>query len=316
MSEGSPESQEPDPEPEQSAESSPAEDVWPSFDPEAVGTASFMEAGDVPGGLIAVTGHGGPFHELGAPGDQLASLVKHVWQALKEAGNLAFSPRALAAVPVGSIAVVFGEPPPPPDQFRLPVSPVWEAGSRVASLIPLDGDQLFEAALKLGKGAQGYIGLAKLAQTEGITIKWEVRGAPVRALTPERAGMHYATLTRPAELRTREMQVRGLLYRAIFEERGRGKAAIRLAKSSAVPPQARGSFVLMHYAKSDVEELVLHSLLGKFVTATLRIEEPVPNTAIRPELPPAVLTAIEETEPEEQLEIPAEWSNDEDELGH
>ena len=314
MSEEGPEPQEQDLEPEQSVDSVPAEDVWPSFDPEAIGTTNFMKAGDVPGGLVAVTGHGGPFQELGAPGDQLASLVKHVWQALREAGNLTFSPRALAAVPVGSIAVVFGEPPRPPDQLQLPVSPLWDAASRVAHLIPLDGDPLFEAALKLGKGAQGYIGLTKLAQTEGITIEWEVRGAPTQALTPDRAGMHYANLTRPAQLRTSEMQVRGLLYRAIFEERGRGKAAIHLAKSSAVPPQARGSFVVMHYAKSDVEELVLHSLLGKFVTATLRIEEPVPNTAIRPELPPAVLTAIEGSEPEEQLEMPAGWSYDEDDL--
>jgi hypothetical protein len=274
-----------------------------------------MKAGDVPGGLVAVTGHGGPFQELGAPGDQLAGLIKNAWQALREAGNLAFSPRALAAVPVGSIAVVFGEPPQPPDQLQLPVSPLWDAASRVARLIPLEGDPLFEAALALGKGAQGYVGLAKLVQTTGITLEWEVRSAPIQVLTPDRAGTQYENLTRAPELRTRTVEVRGLLYRAIFEEHGRGKAALHLAKSSAVPPQARGSFVVMHYTSSDVEELVLHGLLGKFVKATLRIEEPVPNTAIKPELPAAVLTAIEGTESEEQLEIPNDSAGDDDYLG-
>lgn len=304
--------QEPDSEIEQSSAGSPADDPWPEFDPEAVGTADFMKAANVRGGLIAVTGHGGPFAEPGAPGDQLAVLVKHAWQALREAGNLSFSPRALAAVPVGSIAVVFGEPPPPPDQLPLPISPLWDAGSRVARLIPLEGEALFEAALTLGKGAQGYVGLTKLIQGAGITLEWEVLTAPVQVLTPDHAGSQYEALTRPAEFRVREMEVRGLLYRAIFEARGRGKAAIHLAKSSPVPPQARGSFVVMHYNTSDVEELVLHELLGKFVTATLRIEEPVPNTAIKPDLPPATLTALAGTNSEEQLEIPSTWPDDDE----
>jgi hypothetical protein len=311
MSTGGPPQEEP-PKDEKSPSDSKAQqqgDERAELDLEAIGNVRFARAGDVRGGLVAVTGS---FEGEGAPGDELASLVKQAWLAIKEAGYLAFSPRALAAVPVGSIAVVFGEPPQPPDQLPLRVSPLWEAGKRVADLIPLADDELFRAALKLGKGAQGYIGLVRLAQTAGITIEWEVRGTDARVLTPDRAGIQYENLTRPAELRTHEMPVRGLLYRAIFEERGKGKAAIHLAKSSAVPPQARGSFVVMHYNKSDVEDLVLHGLLGKFVKATLRIEEPVPNTAIKPELPPAVLTAIEGTESEEQLEIPTIWPDDDD----
>lgn len=308
---------EPEPEPQEpSAEGSPnpqpaeAADPWPTFDPDAIGTASFMQAGDVTGGLVAVTGKGGSFAEAGAPGDQLAKLIKTAWEAIKDAGNLAFSPRAIAAVPVGSIAVVFGEPPVPPDQFELPVSPVWEAASRVAQLIPLDDEALFENALKLGQGAQGYVGLARLVQTAGITVEWEVRGAPIRVLTPDRAASQYENLTRPAQFRATEMQVTGLLYRAIFEARSAGKAAIHLAKGSPVPPQARGSFVVVRYQTEAVEELVLHNLLGKVVRATLRIEEPLPNTALKPELPPAELISIEETKLDEQMTLPEGWRLD------
>jgi hypothetical protein len=276
-------------------EPKPEEEPWPEVDPDALKKGSFI-VGEIQGGQFAVTARDGEVQKRGVPAKLFSSLTEKVAAAVEGAGNLAFSPYVLQAMPGASMTIVFGESEPLDDQMQILHPQVWEASVKIAKLIRLSDAELFASARRLGRGARAYVELANFVQSEGVTLDWEPVGVERRTLTPTWAGRQYADLTRPPQIQTREMEITGLLSRAIWEGPGQGKAGIRLSPSSPRPPHRQGSFVVVIYEDLKIEEQILHHLLGRTVRAVLRIEEPDPATSLFAEARPAVVIAIEPAE--------------------
>lgn len=252
-----------------------------------------MVAGDVPGGDVAVTARDGTIEKSGAPSGLFSDLVKQIGQAIKDVGNLVNPPLVLHANAYASMTIVFGGLPEDEDQTKLPYHAVWRTSNKIGRLISLEGDELFTYALQVGAGAKSYVELTKLVQSEGIQLDWEVRGMSPQVLTVERAASQYQRLTAPAEIRERTMQVQGLLYRVIYEGQGSGRVGIRLAKGSPVPPRVKRSAIL-RYQDAEIEDQVIHNLIGQPVRATLLISEYAPQASLsESDLPRPLIQSIE-----------------------
>jgi hypothetical protein len=261
----------------------PAPQPWPDVDPGAIETKHFMIAGDVPGGQVAVTVSDGPVSQRGAPDDLLARVIQQVGNAINEVGNLIARPLVVRAEAFASMTVVFGEDTGEEAQTQIPYyPPVWRAGETIARLIQTPDEDVFGYARSVGAGAKAYADLAHLVESEGITLDWETRALPPQRLDRQRAARHYRELARPAELRERELEIDGLLYRVIYEGKGHGRAGIRLSKASAVPPRHRGRMVIVRYDQPEIEDAIIHNLIGQPVTATVSIAEATPGTSIVP----------------------------------
>lgn len=269
---------------------------WPEVDPNALETKSFMTAHDVRGGLVAVTASQGAVLDIGAPSGFLSKLIKRVGDAIEGVGNLAMPPLVMSAEARASITVVFGDPISEDPQTAIPYFATWRASEVIALLMTLDDDEvLFNEALALGRGATGYAELVELVQGEGISLQWEPLGVPAQKLDVPRASKQHARLTAPAKMRSRGMTIEGLLYRAIYEDDGRGRVGIKLAQWSAATPRLHGRTAYLRYESTVVEDQILHNLMGKPVRATVRVEEPAPFTSAVATVPPyPVIEAIEE----------------------
>lgn len=271
-------------------------DPWPKVDPEAIQDKQFMTAGDVPGGQVAITARNGPVQKHGAPSGLFARLVEQVGDTIKQVGNLATPPLVIRAEALASMTIVFGEPmpEPEPDQARMPYHAVWRSSETIARLINLDEDAVFDFAMDVGAGASAYADLARLVESEGITLEWEVRGVQPQTLTTDLAARHYQRLAKPPDFRERSMMIEGLLYGVIYEGRGHGRARIRLSKGSPLPPRRHGRTVIVEYETKEIEDQIIHSLIGEPVLATVRVGEPTPRTSVLPpEAPYAVVESIE-----------------------
>ena len=191
------------------------------------------------------------------------------------------------------MTIIFGEPVPDDEQVGLPYHAVWRSAETVARLINLDEDDIFDFAIDVGLGASAYAELARVVEAEGLVLDWEVRGLPSQQLTAERAARQYRRLAKPAEFRERSMTIDGLLYGVTYEGRGHGRARMRLSKGSAQPPRRQGRTVIVEYESKEIEDQIIHNLIGEPVTALVRVAEPAPRTSVLPPEPPfAVVESI------------------------
>lgn len=271
-------------------------DTWPEVDPRALQDKSFMVAGDVPGGEVAVTASNGPIQSHGAPSRIFSDLAELVGTALKRVGNMASDPLVVHAHAYASMTIVFGEEPVASrGQMAMRFPATWASGRRVADLVELEDQQLAARSSQLGAAAPSYAELARFVANEGIDLDVEPLGDRPRRLTAERAAQQYRFLSRPPERRERDMEIEGLLYRVIYARPGAGRVGIRLAPGSPVPPRKQGRIVIVDYKDPKVEDAVLHRLVGRPVIAHLRVFDYAPQTNLLNELPPhPLLTRIEE----------------------
>ena len=285
---------EPEPDAESGEGQAPAPNPWPDKDPAAIETKSFMVGGDVPGGRVAVTIRDGNVAKTGAPDDLFSRVVQAAGNALTDIGSLIKRPYVVRADAFASMTIVFGEPVEESSQLEIPTAPpVWVAAARIGEMIGLDEEQLFEFAVEIGTGAAAYVELTRLVESEGITLDWETRTLEPQRLDPERAARQFKRLTPEPQLRDRTIDVDGLLYRVIYDGKGEGRAGIRLSKASARPPQHRGRLLIVRYESEDIEDQIIHNLIGQSVTATIRITEWTPGTSIvKPELPYPLIEKI------------------------
>ena len=88
---------------------------------------------------------------------------------------------------------------------------------------------------------------------------------------------------------------------------------MRLSKQSPLPSRHRGRTVIAEYESPEIEEQVLHELLGKPVIADLRVVEYVAMTSALVVKPPyPLIESIKAGRPYEELEL---FWDEEDELG-
>lgn len=302
-----------DPEPERSAQASRAVSRWPKVKPSALRDKLYMRVGRIDDGQVVVTASDGDIGKNGAPSGLFSRLVDHVGRVIHDVGNMPTYPLVLAAARTRSITVVFGDAAIEEAQVELPYSPTAHGGSQVADLIALEGDELFERAVEVGQGIASYVELAQFVQTEGIDLEWVVAERAVR-LEPARAAKQYERLNQEPEQRSRMMTIDGLLYRAIWDGPGYGRAGIKLSRYSPLPPRRRGHTVIVEYDDREIEDLVLHQLIGKPVIVQLEAFEYPTLSNILGGLPPYPrIEAIREGKRFERLDL---WNDEEaDELG-
>ena len=233
---------------------------------------------------VAVSVEEGEVADLYAPGDLVAKLGDRVSTLLKALGG-GWVPMFYGAAPTHSMTLFFGDPRPVGEQRTLPVENVLAQAQLVAELIDLDGDELYQRALRIGPPAEKYAELAALIQSEGVTMRWEVRGERPRRLTSDRAFHHHDTLTAEVPKIDRPITVNGVLYRVIAEPRGDhlGSVGIRLHSWSPPPPgYKKGGRVLAVYEKPEIEEQIRDGLFDESVEARLLVRTPVPGSTFDP----------------------------------
>jgi hypothetical protein len=200
-------------------------------------------------------------------------------------------------VPGSSMVLYFGDPHPDDAQGQLPIEIVGVQAQRVAGLLELEGDALFNGALQLGAaGAQRYNELAQVVHSEGVTLSWRVRDEAERILSPDRAERQHTRLARPGKLEDRFLTVNGVLYRVIAEPRGDhlGTVGIRLHEWSSRPPGvSKGGKVFPAYTSHEVEDAIKNGLINEPIQANLRLQYAAHGTSIRPGLQEIFLDAIE-----------------------
>jgi hypothetical protein len=258
---------------------------WPELDPQALKDKQYMKAGGVEGGQVAVTASDGPVGRRGIPSDLFAKLVEQVGHALQNVGNMVAQPLVLDASTTRSMTIVFGDTSIDGAQTELPYPATLNSGLRIAQLISLEGDELFARAVEIGPRMASYVELAKLVQSEGIALDWEVAARTVR-LESEKAADQYLRLSEPPEVRHRSLGIDGLLYRVIYEGPGRGRVGIKLSKHSPLPPRRRGHTVVVQYDDKEIEDLVLHQLIGQPVILGVQVAEYAPMTNVFGDPPP------------------------------
>jgi hypothetical protein len=270
---------------EQSAGQPPGQSKrpWPTLDPKAIKDKQFM-LGGAPEDVVVLKASDGAVTDRGAPATLFSRIVEHAGAALRGVGNMLNEPVVLGASS-GSMVVAFGDQAVATAQTALPYRPTVESGRRMAEIVELDGDDLYGRVLELGQGAARYVELAQFVHSEGIVLDWFV-GQERARLTPDRAGQQYQSLSAPPEEHSREMIVDGLLYRAIYDGPGYGRVGLRLSRHSPLPPRRRGRTVVLEYRDREIEDLVLHSLIGQPVIATVNVTEYAPFTNVLGELPP------------------------------
>ena len=267
----------------------PNGDGWPGPDPDKE-IIEFMSGGDV-----ALRVSEGPATSKGLPTDIFSELVKRAGKAIEEVGSMIKPPRLIGAYSGKSMVLVFGDAADRSEQPELLQDQVLRSGLSIARLVAADDDELFSVAYGVGRGAAAYAELIRLAETYDLTMEWKAGDESVQRIDPARAARQYQRLTRQPETRERELPIEGLLYRAIMERPGYGTAGIKLAKGSAVPPRHQGNNVIVRYESREIEQQILHELLGQMVAVTVRIVEldPESRSIVQPDLPHAVVERIE-----------------------
>lgn len=300
--------QDPEPHAEPPAEQSagdPAAD-WPTIDPKALAEKLYMKAGGVDGGAVAVTASEGPITPHGAPSALFAKLADAVGTTLAEVGNMLGQPLVLAAGATNSMTIVYGEPASDAEQGALPIRTTAQSGLHIGNLIDTEEEEeLFGRARQLGRGARSYVELVRLVHTEGIDLKWQVGDRPPQKLTAGKAGLQLRRLTAPPRRHVREMDVDGLLYRAIWEGPGEGRVGLKLSKKSPKPPRRHGGTVVLLFEDNRrIEDLVMHQLLGKSVLVRIEVTEFDIASNVLGEAPPhATILDIEEGARLETLDL-------------
>jgi hypothetical protein len=266
----------------------------PSPDPEAEDTIWFMNAGT---GDVAVRISDGDVQKRGAPAHLFSQIVDLAGEAIAQVGNLIVPPLVVSARAGASMTVVFGEGVVDVDQPQLLDRQVQRSAEHIGRLIEADSDDLFSLAFSVGQGAAAYAELVHLVETAGLTLDWKSRGEKVRRLDVERATWQYAQLTKPPATHMRPLRIEGLLYRVIMDRPGSGTAGVKLTKESPMPPRARRNSAFVRYETVEVEQKILHELLGRMIVATVSAEEVDAEspTIVKPDLPHAVIEHIEAT---------------------
>lgn len=300
------------PEPEQPA----ATPRIPADDPADHETGKrFMSALD--GAALIVTVSEGDVTKNYAPGELVAKLAKTVSELLRDVGG-GFTPMLYAALPGNSMRLYFGDPQPEEAQGRLPMDVVLGHAQRVAELIDLNEDDLFDSAVRLGAPAQRYAELAHLVENEGVVLEWKPRDDKPHKLSPRRASQQFERLSKEPPTSDRVLTINGVLYRVIAEpHEGRlGSLGIRLHDWSAKPPSRhrRGMKVLASYGARQVEEAIKNDgLIGEPVEARLIIRQPQPGTSIDPGRVELVVDKIA-SGPDEKSRLGMSFMTDEDDL--
>ncbi|HEX8743598.1 MAG TPA: hypothetical protein VF712_10735 [Thermoleophilaceae bacterium] len=274
----------------------------PAPDPSARIRKRFIIGRDGEEPPLVVTVENGAVASNYAPAELVAKLTERVAVLLKEMGG-GVGPMFYAAVPGGSIHLIFGDPDPDEAQATLPMATTAAQAERVAELIDLEGDELFARALQIGRPMRQYDDLAQLVLSEGITLRWTVQGDEPRVLSPARADRQHLRLSAPPELKDRDLTVHGVLYRVITEstrEGFLGSVGIHLHSWSTRPPGDKSKTRLIaFYEKRSVEAEIKEGLIGEPVTAKLLIRQPLPGTTIEPERFDLVLDDLEPGPPED-----------------
>ena len=232
---------------------------------------------------LKVTVDGGEVGTSYAPGDLLSKVIGGITATLKAVGG-GFTPMTYAMLPTGSMTLYFGDPRPDDPQGSLPVEFTLSNAQQIADLLELEGEEFLRRALLIGAPMRHYRELAGVVQREGVELTWQVRSAPTRRLTNDRAHRHYTALSEPARTQDRPLTVNGTLYRVITEidrEPYLGSAGIHLYKWSIRPPRVRRSGrIIVYYEDRDVAEKIKHGLIGDPVEAHLAVRHPIPGTSI------------------------------------
>ena len=248
---------------------------------------------------LVVTVENGAVARNYAPAELIARLTERVALLLKEMGG-GVAPMFYAAVPGGSIHLLFGDPDPGDAQGAFPSGATAAQAVRVADLIDLEGDDLFARALQIGRPMKQYQDLTQLVLSEGVTLRWAVEGSEPRVLSPERAELQHLRLSAAPKLQDRSLIVNGVLYRVITEstrEGFLGSVGIHLHSWSARPPRAKERVIAL-YESVDLERRIREGLVGEPVQAELLVRQPVLGTSIDPEQFVLVLNAIGSGPPE------------------
>jgi hypothetical protein len=245
----------------------------------------FMTEDDWPDAPLRVTVGDGEVARDYAPADLIGKLAERVSATLKAFGG-GFTPMLYGVAPGGSMTLIFGDPRPEEAQVQLPVENVVPYAKRIADLIELEEDELYQRALEIGRPTERYSELVQFVQSESVTLRWQVRGERPRVLTPDRAHRQYTRLTAEVPKIDRPLPINGVLYRVIAEQRGEhlGTVGIRLHRWSAVPPgYNKGAKVIAAYERAEVERTIRDGLLNESVEARLLIRTPVPGTSFDPD---------------------------------
>jgi hypothetical protein len=273
----------------------------PPRDPKAHETKRYIVGADAP---LAVTIRGGGVTKDYAPAILVTKLSEKISNLLLDLGG-GFPPMLYGAAPGNSMVLYFGDPHPDDAQGQLPIELTLIHAKRIADLIELEDDELFNGALQLGAAAaQRYNDLTHTVQNEGVTIEWKVGDDKPRILPPDRAERQNTRLSQPGKLESRDLNVHGVLYRVIAEPREDhlGTVGIRLHKWSARPPGiSKGGKVFPAYRASTVEESIKDGLINEAVAARLRLEQPALGTSIRPGHYELFLEEISHGPPEDSI---------------
>lgn len=234
----------------------------------------------------------------------VAKITGGVSATLKAFGG-GFTPMLYRVAPGNSMTLEFGDPHPLDAQARLPVEITLSQAQRVGELIDLDGEEFFDRALLIGEPMRHYSDLTQVVQSEGVKLKWKVRGEEPHILTTARAQRHHTRLSAPPKTQDRPLTVNGVLYRVITESTRDGylgSVGIHLHQWSARPPRAKPKArILALYENREIENEIKKGLIGEDVEATLMIRHAVPGTSIDPERFDLVLSAIDHGDPEGEL---------------
>lgn len=253
----------------------------PKVDPEAIETRHYMSAGGATGdSQLAVTASGGEVLDTGAPTGLFSHLVDVVGNAVQGVGHLLVPPVVSRAESTASITIFLTDPVDVAEQLEFPYYATARAGQEIGRLMRLNEQELFEAAVRLGSGAEAYVDLMNFVGSAGIDLEWESLGTDPVKITTIQAEHQFGVLAAPPTMRRREMTIEGLLYRVIYEGKGTGRVGIKLSKHSPLPPRRHGRTVIVRYERPEIEDQVIHHLIGQPVRAHILFEEPVPLTSI------------------------------------
>jgi hypothetical protein len=252
---------------------------------------------------LAVTVDQGRVASSYAPADLVAALTEKVQALLRDIGG-GIPTMFYGALATNSMTLFFGDPKPEEAQSQFAVEVTWAHANRIAELIDLEDEQLFESALSIGLPAQRYTELTHFVESEGIALHWTPRGEPTRILTPQRAARQHARLSKEPPHDERELIVNGVLYRVITDRQDRrlGTVGIRLHSWSAHPPARHGvrrKSVIAAYETKQVEDSIKAGLIGEPVQALLTVRQPMLGLSIDPEHVELVVSAIESGPTEE-----------------
>lgn len=250
---------------------------------------------------LRVTVNEGEIEEGYGPAELLAALATAVTDLLKDVGGN-FPPMLFGVVPDGSMSLYFGDPVPDDSQERLALGITESNASRVSQVLQAEGpDEVFAQALRLGRGATSYRELARLVESRGVTLNWQVRNDRPVELKPDRAAAQVIRLSQEPPVREREITVNGRLYRVIDERRDEqlGTIGIHLFKWSPKPPLWSAT-LLPSYRTLEVRRAIKDGLIGENVEAVLTIRQPVPGQTLEPDKRPDLIVKSIEPGPGER----------------